>query len=45
MIVTAFGISTLVRLSQSRNAAFPICVTDPGIAILDKLSQLENALL
>ena len=43
MLVTPFGISTLVRLEQPENVCTPMLVTLFGISTLVRLEQLRNA--
>ena len=43
MLVTLFGIVTLVRLLQFLNALLPMLVTLSGIVTLVRLVQLLNA--
>ncbi len=45
IVVTEFGISTLVKLLHLANADSPIVVTEFGISTLVKLMQLLNLLL
>ena len=44
MLVTLFGIVTLLRLEQSANALSPMLVTLFGIVTLVRLEQYQNAL-
>ena len=43
MLVTLFGIVTLVKFEQYAKAAYPMPVTLFGIVILVKLVQLQKA--
>jgi hypothetical protein len=43
MVVTEFGITTLVKLEQLEKALLPMVVTEFGINTLVRLGQLQNA--